>query len=62
LIELTYEAGFIILAVFAFAYYHAWGKAHTIGYDEGYFDACADVAQGNITVSLQEKSNVSDDT
>lgn len=53
MIELTYEAGFIILAVFAFAFYHAWAKAYNAGYDEGYGMACLDIAQGNITVSLQ---------
>ena len=52
MIQLTYEAAFIIGAVFGLGLYLTWNKAEASGYEQGYGDACYDVAKGNITVSL----------
>lgn len=49
------ESQLILLLVgFGGALYFTWKKAEEKGYDEGYHDACYDVAHGNIKVTLED--------
>lgn len=54
MIQLTYEAAFIMLTVFGFALHRVWVVAEDKGHEQGYGDACYDVAHGNIKVTLEE--------
>ena len=49
---MTEEQIIIALAVFAGALYYTWKEAYKKGHEDGYGDACYDVAHGNITVTL----------
>lgn len=61
MIELNYPHAVVMLLVFGYALYHSWMKGAEVGYQEGYGAACADVAQGNITVSLIPPEELDDD-
>lgn len=45
----------LLLVMFGGALYLTWRHAEQRGYDEGYHDACFDVAHGNIKVTLEDK-------
>lgn len=49
-----------MFAVFAFALWQTWNKAGAIGYNQGYEDACVDVAHGNIKVTLVDSEDSDD--
>jgi hypothetical protein len=54
MIELNAIEQILMLLLFGIALWFTWNRASLHGYHEGYNDACADVALGNITVKLVE--------
>jgi len=51
----TAELHLVFLLIgFAVGLWHTWIKGYNKGYDEGYFDACEQVARGEITVKAVE--------
>jgi len=57
LIEISQPELAIYLGAFAFSLWYTWKQAEKSGYQDGYNDACTDVALGNITVTLQESED-----
>lgn len=55
--QLTDLQVLLLLGVYGGSLYYTWNTAMTKGYDHGYFDACADVAEGNIVVKKAEDRN-----
>lgn len=61
MIEINTPHAIVMFLVFSYALYYTWNRALAVGFDEGYGAACADVAQGNITVSLIPPEDIEDD-